>query len=69
MLSHECRASFSSFVMFSLTYVFVIDGLPSVKMRVDRGEDRCCGLSNGWNGGDGSSYHGMWCSNLLRTES
>jgi hypothetical protein len=28
-------------------------GLPSVVMRVDCGEDRCCDLSMGWNGGDG----------------
>jgi hypothetical protein len=27
-------------------------GLPS-EMWVDCGEDRCCGLSIGWNGGDG----------------
>jgi hypothetical protein len=43
--------------------------LPSVEMRVERGEDRYCGLSNGWNGGDGWYHHGMWCSNLLRIES
>jgi hypothetical protein len=28
-------------------------GLPSIVMCGDRGEDRCCGLSIGWNGGDG----------------
>jgi hypothetical protein len=28
-------------------------GLPSVVMRGDRGEARCCGLSKVWNGGDG----------------
>jgi hypothetical protein len=28
-------------------------GLPSIEMRVDHGEDRCCGLSMSWNGGDG----------------
>jgi hypothetical protein len=27
-------------------------GLPSIEMWFDRGEDRCCDLSNGWNGGD-----------------
>jgi hypothetical protein len=27
--------------------------LPSVEMLVDRGKVRCCGLSMGWNGGDG----------------
>jgi hypothetical protein len=32
-------------VMLSLTCVFVRDGLPSIKMTFDRGEDRCCGLS------------------------
>jgi hypothetical protein len=28
-------------------------GLPSIVMCGDRGEDRCCGLSKVWNGGDG----------------
>jgi hypothetical protein len=28
-------------------------GLPSVDMSCDHGEDRCCGLSIGWNCGDG----------------
>jgi hypothetical protein len=36
---------FPSFVMLSLDCVFVGDGLPSVEMWFDRGEDRCCGLS------------------------
>jgi hypothetical protein len=36
---------FLSFVMLSLACVFVRDGLPSVEMRFDPGEDRCCGLS------------------------
>jgi hypothetical protein len=31
--------------MWSLACVFVRDGLPSVEMWFDRGEDRCCGLS------------------------
>jgi hypothetical protein len=31
--------------MFSLACVFARDGLPSVDMWFDRGEDRCCGLS------------------------
>jgi hypothetical protein len=31
--------------MLSLACVFVSDGLPSVEMWFDRGEDRCCGLS------------------------
>jgi hypothetical protein len=35
---------FPSFVMLSLACVFVRDGLPSVEMWFDRGEDRCCGL-------------------------
>jgi hypothetical protein len=55
--------------MLSLACVFVGDGLPSVEMLVDRGEVRCYGLSNGWNGGDGYYHHGMWWSNLLRTKS
>jgi hypothetical protein len=36
---------FSSFVILSLTYVFVRDGLPSIKVWFDHGEDRCCALS------------------------
>jgi hypothetical protein len=36
---------FSSCVTFSLACVFVRDGLPSVEMWFDRGENRCCGLS------------------------
>jgi hypothetical protein len=32
-------------VMLSLACVFVRDGLPSVDMWFDHGEDRCCGLS------------------------
>jgi hypothetical protein len=36
---------FPSFVMLSLACVFVRDGLPSIKMRIDPSEIRCCGLS------------------------
>jgi hypothetical protein len=36
---------FQSFVMLSLACVFVRDGLPSVEMWFDRGEDRCCCLN------------------------
>jgi hypothetical protein len=36
---------FPSFLMLSLACVFVRDGLPSVAMWFDSGEDRCCGLS------------------------
>jgi hypothetical protein len=36
---------FPSFVLLSLACVFVRDGLPSVNMWLDHGEDRCCGLS------------------------
>jgi hypothetical protein len=36
---------FPSFVMLSLACVFVGDGLPSVGMWFDRGDDLCCGLS------------------------
>jgi hypothetical protein len=32
--------------MLSLACVFVRDGLPSIEMWFDRGENRCCGLSN-----------------------
>jgi uncharacterized membrane protein len=44
MLSHAVMSVvqvFSSFVMLSLTCVFVRDGLPPVEMCFDR----CCGLS------------------------
>jgi hypothetical protein len=36
---------FPSFVILSLACAFVRDGLSSVEMWFDRGEDRCCGLS------------------------
>jgi hypothetical protein len=45
---------FQSYMMLSLACVFVsMFGLPSLMMRGDHGEDRCCGLSMGYNGGDG----------------
>jgi hypothetical protein len=37
---------FLSFMMLSLAYIFVREGLPSVKIWFDRGEDRWYGLSN-----------------------
>jgi hypothetical protein len=48
MLSHAVMSVvqvFSSFVMLSLVCVFVRDGLLSIEMSLDRGEDRCCGLN------------------------
>jgi hypothetical protein len=48
MLSHAVISVvqvLTSFEMFSLTCVLVRDGLPSVEMWFDPGEDRCCGLS------------------------
>jgi hypothetical protein len=48
MLSHVVMSVvwvFPSFVMLSLACVFMRDGLPSIEMWFDRGEDRCCGLS------------------------
>jgi hypothetical protein len=48
MLSHAVMRViqvFPSFVMLSLACVFARDGLPSVEMLIDPGEDRCCGLS------------------------
>jgi hypothetical protein len=33
-------------------------GLPSVVMRDNRGEVRCCGLSKVWSGGDGLNPSG-----------
>jgi hypothetical protein len=56
MLSHAVMGVvqvFPSFVMLSLACVFVRNGLPSIEMCFNRGEDQCCGLSNSWNGGDG----------------
>jgi hypothetical protein len=32
-------------MMLSLACVFVGDGLPSIEMWFNRGEDRCCGMS------------------------
>jgi hypothetical protein len=48
MLSHVVMSAVQvvpSFVMLSLACVFVRDGLPSVEIWFDCGEDRCCGLS------------------------
>jgi hypothetical protein len=48
MLSHAVISViqvFLSFMMLSLACVIVRDGLPSIEMWVDRGEDRCCGLN------------------------
>jgi hypothetical protein len=41
-------------MMLSLACVSIESvGPPSIEMWGDRGEDHCCGLSMGWNGGDG----------------
>jgi hypothetical protein len=56
LLSHAVMSViqvFPSFVMLSLACVFVRDGLPSLEMWFNHGEDWYCGLSNGSNGGDG----------------
>jgi hypothetical protein len=48
MLIHVVMSAvqvFPSFVMLSLACVFVGDGLPSIEMWFDRGEDWCCCLS------------------------
>jgi hypothetical protein len=48
MLSHLVMSVvqvFPSFVMLSLACVFVRNGLPSIEMWFDHGEDRCCDLS------------------------
>jgi hypothetical protein len=48
MLSHAVMSVVQvhpSFVILSLACGFVRDGLPSVEMLFDHGEDRCCGLS------------------------
>jgi hypothetical protein len=47
MLSHAVMRVvqvFPSFVMLSLACAFMRDGLLSVEMWFDRGEDQCCGL-------------------------
>jgi hypothetical protein len=47
MLSHAVMnviQVFASFVMLSLACVFVRDGLPSIEMWFDHGEDWCCDL-------------------------
>jgi hypothetical protein len=48
MVSHVVMSViqvFPSFVLLSLACVFVRDGIPSIEMWFDRGEDRWCGLS------------------------
>jgi hypothetical protein len=35
-------------------------GLPSVVMRGDRGEVRCCDLSKVWNSGECCDLHDLW---------
>jgi hypothetical protein len=48
MVSHAVMSVvqvFPSFMMLSLACVFVRDGLPSIEMLFDHGEDRCCDLS------------------------
>jgi hypothetical protein len=48
MLSHAVTSVvqvFSSFVILSWACDFVRDGLSSIEMWFDHGEDRCCGLS------------------------
>jgi hypothetical protein len=62
LLSHVVMSVvqvFPSFVMLSLACVFVIDGLPSIEMSFDHGEDRCCGLRKGWNGEDSWNPSGV----------
>jgi hypothetical protein len=57
----SCRTSLPSFMMLSLTCVFMrVFGLLPVVIWGDHGEDRWCGLSKEWNGGDGWYRHGMW---------
>jgi hypothetical protein len=51
---------FSFFVMLSLAYVFVRDGLPSVEMWCDRGEDQCYGLSKVGMVGTVGIHQVMW---------
>jgi hypothetical protein len=48
LLSHVVMSAvqiFPSFVVLSLACVFVRDGLPSIEMWFNHGEDRCCDLS------------------------
>jgi hypothetical protein len=74
MLSHAVMSVVQvlpSFVMLSLTCVFVRDGLPSVEMWFDRGEDRWCGLSKVGMVETVGFHQVMWLVmlNLLRTKS
>jgi hypothetical protein len=49
-----CPYSLPSYMMLSLACVHVrVFSHSSLVMSGDHGEDRCCGLSMGWNGGDG----------------
>jgi hypothetical protein len=59
---------FPSFVMLSLACVFVRDGLPSVEMWFDRGEDWCCGLSNVGKVETVGFHHVMWFVMLKSTK-
>jgi hypothetical protein len=45
--------SCKSFHLYDVEFDLWSVGLPSIAMRGDRGEVRCCGLSNACNGGDG----------------
>jgi hypothetical protein len=51
MLSHAVMSVIQvlpSFVMLSLACIFMREGLPSIEMWFDHGEDRCCDLSKVW---------------------
>jgi hypothetical protein len=74
MLNHAVMSVvqvFPSFAMLSLACVFVRDGLPSVEMWFDHGEDRCCVWAwlEWWRWLDSVRWCGLSCSNLLRTKS
>jgi hypothetical protein len=52
-----CKSFHLYDVEFDLWSVESAD-LPSIVMRLDRGEDRCYGLNKVWNGGDGLNPSG-----------
>jgi hypothetical protein len=63
MLSHAITSViqvFLSFVMLSLACVFVSDGVPSVEMWFDHGEDRCYDLSKVGVVETVGFHQGMW---------
>jgi hypothetical protein len=54
MLSHAVMSVVQVFAsLWCWVWLVLSVGLPSIMIWGDHGEDQCCGLSKGWNGGDG----------------